>query len=381
MIVASPRRRLLVALVGSVALLETLLLSALAPMLPGFEQDLGLSKAEVGVLNAAYPLGAFCVAVPAGMLGARFGLRRAVFGSVLALALATAALGLFDSFAGLTLARFVQGAAGGGIAWPVATAWLVGETAVERRGTVLGAVIGISIFGATLGPALGAIATADRAVTFLLLAGVTFAALGLLAGLRSPARSGGAGFAAVRAAFADRDVLRGLVFVIVPGALFGAVGTLLPLQLDRLGSGAGVVALVFVVSAGIGAIVSTIVGRLSDRIGRRAPLRFAVLASPIFAVVLPHLDSSLAVGAWAVCSMAVWGVFWPPAMALLSDGAHRAGVEQALAFAIQSMAWGPGAFIGALGGGVLAGVAGDGVAWAVVAIVCLATLPLTARTR
>jgi MFS family permease len=381
MIVASPRRRLLVLLVGSVALLETLLLSAIAPLLPGFEQDLGLSKAEVGILNAAYPLGAFCVAVPAGMLGARFGLRRAVFASVLALAIGTAAFGVLDSFEGLTIARFVQGAAGGGIAWPIATAWLVSETALERRATILGAVIGISIFGATLGPALGAIATADRAVTFLALAGITFAALGLLAGLRSPPRSGGAGFAAVRVAFADRDVQRGLVFVIVPGALFGIVGTLLPLQLDRLGSGAGAVAAVFVVSAGIGAIVSTFVGRLCDRVGRRAPLRFAVIASPFFALVLPHVDNALAAGAFAVVSMSVWGVFWPPAMALLSDGAHRVGVEQALAFAIQSMAWGPGAFIGALGGGFLAGVAGDGVAWAVVAVACAVTLPLIPRTR
>ena len=74
----------LAVLVGTVALLETLLLSALAPLLPLFEEDLGLSKAEVGVLNAAYPFGTMVVALPAAYLAARIGCaRRSALGLVL----------------------------------------------------------------------------------------------------------------------------------------------------------------------------------------------------------------------------------------------------------------------------------------------------------
>ena len=56
--------------------------------------------------------------------------------------------------------------------------------------------------------------------------------------------------------------------------------------------------------------------------------------------MLPLLDQPLLVAIWAVLGIAVWDVFWPPALALLSDGAEEAQVEQAFAFAIQSMAWG-----------------------------------------
>ena len=79
--------------------------------------------------------------------------------------------------------------------------------------------------------------------------------------------------------------------------------------------------------------------------------------------------------------MAVWDIFWPPAMALLADGADEAPVEQTFAFAIQSMAWGPGAFLGSVGGGVLAEMAGDAAAWTAIAAVCVLSLPLVVRRR
>jgi 3-dehydroquinate synthetase len=66
-------------------------------------------------------------------------------------------------------------------------------------------------------------------------------------------------------------------------------------------------------------------------------------------------------------------------MALLADGAEEVQVEQTFAFALQAMAWGPGAFLGSVGGGVLAEMAGDVAAWSVMAAVCLLSLPLLRR--
>jgi predicted MFS family arabinose efflux permease len=369
----------LAVLVGTVALLETLLLSALAPLLPLFEDDLGLSKAEVGVLNAAYPFGTMVVALPAAYLAARIGLRAAVAIGLVLLAASTLALGLTDVYAGLVVARFVQGAAGGGIAWPLATAWLTGETPPARRGRVIGGVVGISIFGATFGPVLGAVATADRAATFVLLSVVVLGAILLLGRLRSPAPQHDEDGARLGAAMRNRDVLLGLWFVIIPGALFGMMSTLLPLQLDRLGVGAAGIAAVFVASAALGSAVTTLTGRVVDRRGRMPPLRLALVLAPVAAVVLPHLTEPMVVAVWAVLAVATWDLFWPPAISLLSHGADEVRVEQTFAFAIQSMAWGPGAFLGSAGGGVLAETAGDAAAWTTMAVVCLLSLPLVRR--
>jgi hypothetical protein len=85
------------------------------------------------------------------------------------------------------------------------------------------------------------------------------------------------------------------------------------------------------------------------------------------------------VGAWAVLAVASWDVFWPPAISLLAHGADEARVEQTFAFAIQSMAWGPGAFLGSAGGGALAEAAGDAAAWTAIGVVCVLSLPLVRR--
>jgi predicted MFS family arabinose efflux permease len=378
-VTAALLRSPLPALVGAVALLETLLLSALAPLLPVFEQDLGLSKAEVGILNAAYPCGTMVVALPAAYLAARIGLRATVGLGLVLLAGSTLALGLLDAYPGLVAARFVQGAAGGGIAWPLATAWLTGETPPERRGRVIGGVVGISIFGATFGPVLGAIATANRTATFVGLSVVVLGTLVLLARLRSPAPRHAGEEGGLRDAIRNHDVLLGLWFVIIPGALFGMLTTLLPLQLDGLGVGAAGVAAVFVASALLGSAVTTMTGRVVDRRGRIAPIRIALILSPIAAVVLPHLGQPIVVAVWAVVAVAAWDIFWPPAISLLAHGADEARVEQTFAFAIQSMAWGPGAFLGSAGGGALAEAAGDAAAWTTVAVVCVLSLPLVRR--
>jgi predicted MFS family arabinose efflux permease len=369
----------LAVLVGTVALLETLLLSALAPLLPLFEDDLGLSKAQVGILNAAYPCGTMVVALPAAYVAARIGLRSTVGLGLVLLALSTLALGLLDAYGGLVLARFVQGAAGGGIAWPLATAWLTGETPPERRGRVIGGVVGISIFGATFGPVLGALATTNRAATFGALSVVVLGAIVLLARLQSPAPRHGGGGAGLGAAIRNRDVLLGLWFVIIPGALFGMISTLLPLQLDRIGVGAAGIATVFVASALVGSAVTTLTGRVVDRRGRIPPLRLALVLSPVAAVILPHLGRPPVVAVWAVLSVAAWDIFWPPAISLLAHGADEARVEQTFAFAIQSMAWGPGAFLGSAGGGAVAEAAGDAAAWTTIAVVCVLSLPLVRR--
>ena len=50
-------RRSLLLIVGAVILVDTMFYAALAPLLPGLRHDLGLTKADAGVLVGAYALG------------------------------------------------------------------------------------------------------------------------------------------------------------------------------------------------------------------------------------------------------------------------------------------------------------------------------------
>jgi hypothetical protein len=82
----------------------------------------------------------------------------------------------------------------------------------------------------------------------------------------------------------------------------------------------------------------------------------------------------LLVGAAVLLAIAALGVFWAPAMAMLSDASEQAGLSQGLAFALSNLAWAVGHLIGAGGGGALAEATADAVPYALLGVACAATL-------
>ena len=81
-------RRVLL-LVASIVLVDTLFYAALTPLLPHYEDTLGLGKAGAGVLAAAYPAGAMFGAIPSGIVAARVGVKPTVLVGMLVVALTT----------------------------------------------------------------------------------------------------------------------------------------------------------------------------------------------------------------------------------------------------------------------------------------------------
>src|ERR671937_567121 len=88
----------------------------------------------------------------------------------------------------------------------------------------------------------------------------------------------------------------------IGGALLGPV--VVPLRMDHLGAGSVAVGAMFLVAAGFEAIVSPLIGRLSDRRGRFVPLRLGLaLSAPlIVSLALPSRALLLAALVVAVAS-------------------------------------------------------------------------------
>jgi MFS family permease len=182
--------------------------------------------------------------------------------------------------------------------------------------------------------------------------------------------------AAVKRVARDPRVLGGFWLVTLPALTFGVLEVLGPLRIDALGGGAAGVAAAFLLSAGTEAALAPFAGRLSDRRGRRLPLQLGLLGTVLFGVLLPLPGEAWLLVVAIVLAGPVFGLMYTPAMALLSDGAEEAGLDQGAAAAVISLAWAIGQVIGSAGGARTAEAAGDAVPYALLSVLALGTLAL-----
>jgi MFS family permease len=372
-------RRLLL-LVGALVFVDTMFFAALTPLLPHYADRYELSKAGAGVLAGAYPAGVLLGGIPSGLVSVRIGVKRTVITGAVLMAGTTVAFGFAGSIAVLGGARFAQGLASA-LTWSAGQAWLVAAAPPARRGELIGSALGAAIVGGMFGPVLGGIAAEAGS-------GVTFAGVGVLAlalgawafATDAPPATREQSLRRLVAAIRNRRIQAGIWLVTLPGLLFGTLGVLVPLRLSELGFGAVAIGAVFLVGAGLEAGVAPLVGRVSDRRGRRLPIVAALVASAVVAVVLPWPQEGWLLAPVVVLAAISFGTFWSPAMSLLTDSAERIGLDYSLAFALANVAWAPGQAIGAAGGGALARATSDAVPYLALCAACLLTLAAVRRT-
>ena len=364
--------RKLLFLVSIVVLVDTSFYAAITPLLPDLTEEFGLSKTGAGILAAAYPIGTFVGGLPGGLMAARIGVRPTVLVGLALMVVASVAFAFAGSILLLDIARFVQGV-GGAASWAGAMAWLAGAAPKEKRGQMIGSAMGAAIAGALLGPVIGV--TADLIGFEIVFCSIAVIGVGLMVWtLRTPAAAplGDGSLRGLVKALGDGRVRTGLALVTIPGLLFGTLSVLGPLRLDELGAATAAIGAIWLVAAGLEAIVSPLAGRFSDRRGPLAPLLGGLVGGAVMFSLLPWPGDAVTLGILIVLGSPVIGLLWAPAMSMLSDGADGVGLEQGLAFGLMNLTWATGQSIGDIGGARLGEAAGDEVAYLVLAAICIA---------
>ena len=360
-------------LVAAVVLVDTMFFAAVAPLLPVYSDELGLTKTGAGLLTAAYPAGTFAGALPAGWLATRWGVKPTLMLGLGMLCATSIAFAFADEIVLLDSARFVQGI-GGACMWASGMAWLVSASPAERRGELIGAALSAAIVGVLLGPVLGGAATVLSQEAVFSGVGVLAAALALWAySVPGVAPGETPGLIALLRALRRPAVLAGFWLFTLPALFAGVVEVLAPLRLDELGASGVAIGAIFLVCAAVEAVLSPIAGRLSDSRGRLAPIRVGLLGAAVMAALLPLPGAALLVAGALVLTFAALGGFWAPAMAMLSDASEDAGLDQALAFSLSNLSWAIGHVVGAGAGGALAEATGDGLPYGLLAATCAVT--------
>lgn len=372
--------RKLLLLASAMVFFDVAFFAAIAPLLPTYVEELGLSKAQAGILSASYAAGTLVASLPAGYVASRVGPRLTVIVGLLGLGGASLVFGLVHQIALLDGARFVQGAAGA-LIWSGAMTWLITTAPEGNRGSVIGTALGTAVAGALLGPALGAVAasvgTGPVFGSMLVVSLVLAAAAARMPEVRAPERQS---MREVVETMVSRPILEVAAFVAVPSVMFGAIEVLVPLRIDALGGGHGVIAAGFIAGAALEAMLAPIAGRLSDRVGRRLPY---VVGLSICALAMVSIALAQALGtvlaALIVTSLGA-GLCFAPALTLLSDIAEASKLHQGFAAGLSNVAWASGQVLGGIGGGVVASVTGNAVPAIAIAALLVATVIYAYRT-
>jgi MFS family permease len=327
-----------------------------------------------------YAIGALAAGIPAGLAASWFGVKRLVLVGLTGMVVTTALFGFAENVLMVDAARFLQGCASS-CSWTAALAWLVADTPAESRGRSIGGAMGASLFGALLGPVVGAIASfAGIGLTFaaLALVGVALAAWAWsIPSVHEPKQQP---LSMLARALRNRRVLAGVWFVTLPALSFGIINVLAPLRLHALGGGAAGIGAVWLVTAGLESASAPVVGHATDKRGRFALLRVGLVATAIAMVALAVLDTRWWLLAPCIVATGVAvGIFWTPAMSLLSDEADRTGLDYAFGFTLVNMSWGWAQIAGAAGGAALAQLTADAVPYLAVGGLCALTLALIWR--
>jgi MFS family permease len=372
-------RRLLV-LVSVVVFVDAMLFGALAPLIPGYADEFGLSKTGAGLLVAAFGAGALLGGIPGGLAARRWGPKVAVVAGLALLALSSFAFAAAEGPWALGLARLVQGFSST-TTWAGALAWLTVATPRERRGELIGTAFGAAVFGAILGPMFGAVADAVSVRVSFAAVGLVAAALAAWAATRPGVAPEEQAPGAVARAFADRGFIGGLWLNTLPAWLFGTLVVLVPLQLDDGGFTPFAIGAVFLAAGLVETVANPVLGRFSDRRGRLLPIRIALAASIIVSLAFAAARDPYPVAVLTVLAAIAFGAFYTPGMALVSDRTESAGLSQAIGFGIMNTAWALGNMSGPALAGAVAESAGEAVPYVLAAVLCLLTLLATGTVR
>lgn len=366
-------RRLLL-LASAMVFFDVAFFAAIAPLLPTYVDELGLSKAQAGILSASYAAGTLIFSLPAGFVASRFGPRRTVIAGLLLLGCSSLVFGFAHQILPLDAARLVQGASGA-LIWSGAMTWLITTAPEEMRGSVIGTALGTAVAGALLGPALGAIAASvgTEAVfgSVLAIAIVLAYAASRMEEARTPETQG---IGEVLETLVSRPVVEAAAFVTVPSVMFGAIEVLVPLRIDALGGGHAVIAGGFIAGAALEAVLAPLAGHLSDRVGRRLPY---VLGLTICAVAMVGVAVAAALGAVLAALIMTSlgaGLCFAPALTLISDVAESSRLHQGFAAGVSNMAWATGQVVGGIGGGVVATFTGNALPSLMITALLLGTV-------
>lgn len=333
---------------------DSLLYSAVVPVLPLYAREHGASTTAIGLLFASYAAALLAMTPLAALISETVGHRRMLVAGCAAVTAATLLFATAESYGELLAGRSLQGAAAA-VVWTSGVALVADRVEVERQGTMMGFLMAAVSTGLLLGPPVGGVLTdaLGYRTAFLLLAGAA-AVCAVLQPLLLPTGSSIRSGTTFRALTTTRFLSTMLAVAMAAGCL-ALLEPLVPLDLhSRLGAGSREIGLVFGIATLAHLAAAPAVGALADRCARMSLIAWGLMAMGAI-VPLLTIPGSLTTTVIVLALFAVaYSFVLVPTLPEIAEQSRAAGGGYAAAYASFNVAFAIGMMTGPASGGALA---------------------------
>ena len=294
---ARPSFFVLLALIGGLAILSSTL--SKTPVLPLFAHALHATPAEIGWIVMASTIPGILISYPAGALSDHLGSRRLLLASLVVFATAPFLYLLVKTAPQLMAVRFYHGFATA-IFGTVANA-AIAERYTDDRAARLSTYSSVTIVGRSIAPFLGGslISLASFHAVYLACAisGVLALAVGLLLADHTPQPKKKLElprfWTSLTTVLRDRSIMLVSLVEAAQYLVFGAIEAFLALYAASLGIPAWEIGIILGVQLVSIVFAKPLMGKVSDRVGRRRVILPGLLVGAASVVLLPFAPSVL----------------------------------------------------------------------------------------
>lgn len=368
---SKPSFFVLIALIGGLAIFSSTL--SKTPVLPLFAHALHASPAEIGWIVIASTIPGILISYPAGALSDILGARRLLLASLVVFATAPFLYLLIDNAWQLMAVRFYHGFATA-IFGTVASA-AIAERYTTDRATRLSTYSSVTIVGRSIAPFLGgfliSLASFNAVYIACAISGVLALGAGLLLHDDTPAptvkEKQPPFWASLTTVLRDRSIMLVSLVEAAQYLVFGAIEAFLALYASSLGIPAWEIGVILGVQLVSIVFAKPLMGRLSDRVGRRQVIIPGLLVGAASIVLLPTMSGFICLSALSLAFGIGFATVTSSTTALVADLTRdgRYGSSMGVMRTVMDV----GQSIGPVLTGWMVGVAGYGSAFSLLAAI------------
>jgi MFS family permease len=289
---SKPSFFILIAFIGGLAILSSTL--SKTPVLPLFAQSLHASPAEIGWIVMASTIPGVLISYPAGALSDALGQRRVLLASLVVFATAPFLYLLIETAWQLMAVRFYHGFATA-IFGTVASA-AIAERYTSDRAARLSTYSSVTIVGRSIAPFLGgsliSLASFHAVYIACAISGVLALGAGLLLGDDTPAPTARQQrppfWSSLICVLRNRGIMLVSLIEALQYLVFGAIEAFLALFAASLGIPAWQIGVILGVQLLSIVFAKPLMGRVSDRVGRRQVIIPGLLVGAASVALLPY---------------------------------------------------------------------------------------------